>query len=365
MAKTPINTIKQWFRTGSKPTQEQFWNFMDSYWHKDDDIPQESIDGLSDDLAKKADINQLSNKANAEDLIAAIADVELLKTNKADVSTLNTKANKDASNIEAEKYYEAIKPFIPASNGGGSGGVTKPDVVKMLGDIVIGGANLVKNTALPRFTPNSAGKGTPETMSDSTGYFVRITPNASNVVSVYGFFLADSHTGKHSMSMDFRHSHTGNIMIWGQSIPPNVWVRLKKEAFTATNGWSGFSSDIPGVPIDVRHYKRELGSKATDWGPHIDEFVLGANAKKIDDVFIPDKDGVSLSRDPGNINTVIVNGIPYAKDISAILECYFIYSDGTSQKITAVNADGTGGIRFSASLVAKTLTKIYLKALIK
>ena len=235
----------------------------------------------------------------------------------------------------------------------------------MLGDIVIGGANLVKNTALPNFTPNSAGKGTPETMSDSTGYFVRITPNASNVVSVYGFFLADSHLGKHSMSMDFRHSHTGNIMIWGQSIPPNVWVRLKKEAFTATNGWSGFSSDIPGVPIDVRHYKIELGSKATDWRPHIDEFVLGANAKKIDDVFIPDKDGVSLSRDPGNINIVIVNGIPYAKDISAILECYFIYSDGTSQKVTAINADGTGGVRFSASLVAKTLTKIYLKALIK
>ena len=40
MAQTAINTIKQWFKTGSKPTQEQFWSWMDSYLHKDEMISQ-------------------------------------------------------------------------------------------------------------------------------------------------------------------------------------------------------------------------------------------------------------------------------------------------------------------------------------
>ena len=67
MAQTAINTIKQWFKTGSKPTQEQFWSWMDSYLHKDEIIPQENIQGLSTTLSSKADADQLANKANADE----------------------------------------------------------------------------------------------------------------------------------------------------------------------------------------------------------------------------------------------------------------------------------------------------------
>ena len=35
-------------------------------------------------------------------------------------SLIQHRASVDASNIEADKFYEAIKPFIPASSGGGS-----------------------------------------------------------------------------------------------------------------------------------------------------------------------------------------------------------------------------------------------------
>ena len=66
MAKTAINTIKNWFKTGLKPTQDQFWNWMDSYWHKDEKIPQDEIKGLSESLEAKADADQLENKANAD-----------------------------------------------------------------------------------------------------------------------------------------------------------------------------------------------------------------------------------------------------------------------------------------------------------
>ena len=63
---TAINTIKQWFKTGSKPTQDQFWNWIDSFWHKDELIPQDKIQNLSTTLSGKADADQLANKANAD-----------------------------------------------------------------------------------------------------------------------------------------------------------------------------------------------------------------------------------------------------------------------------------------------------------
>ena len=43
-------------------------------------------------------------------------------------SEIQNRASVDASNIEAEKFYEAIKPFIPASSGGGSSSVASSNV---------------------------------------------------------------------------------------------------------------------------------------------------------------------------------------------------------------------------------------------
>jgi len=46
MAIVPLNTIKSWFRTRLRPTQAQFWDTWDSFWHKSDSIPMSSIEGL-------------------------------------------------------------------------------------------------------------------------------------------------------------------------------------------------------------------------------------------------------------------------------------------------------------------------------
>ena len=43
-------------------------------------------------------------------------------------SLIQQRASVDASNIEADKFYEAIKPFIPASSGGGSSSVASSNV---------------------------------------------------------------------------------------------------------------------------------------------------------------------------------------------------------------------------------------------
>lgn len=53
---TPLNTIKNWFKTGLKPTQTQFWAWMDSFWHKDETIPQNKIESLQQSFDAKLDV---------------------------------------------------------------------------------------------------------------------------------------------------------------------------------------------------------------------------------------------------------------------------------------------------------------------
>ena len=55
MAKQTLNTIKNWFKTGLKPTQQQFWDTWDSFWHKDQVIPASSIENLDARFDEKAD----------------------------------------------------------------------------------------------------------------------------------------------------------------------------------------------------------------------------------------------------------------------------------------------------------------------
>jgi hypothetical protein len=46
MAIQNINTLKSWFNRGFKPLQQQFYDWMDSYWHKDEQLPITSVNGL-------------------------------------------------------------------------------------------------------------------------------------------------------------------------------------------------------------------------------------------------------------------------------------------------------------------------------
>ena len=55
MAITARETIKSWFRTRMKPTQEQFAAWLDSFVHKEDLIQMAKVDGLTDALNGKSD----------------------------------------------------------------------------------------------------------------------------------------------------------------------------------------------------------------------------------------------------------------------------------------------------------------------
>lgn len=56
-----LNTIKNWFKTGLKPTQQQFWDTWDSFWHKEDTIPVENIKGIDGLLNQKANKSVVDN----------------------------------------------------------------------------------------------------------------------------------------------------------------------------------------------------------------------------------------------------------------------------------------------------------------
>ena len=192
-------------------------------------------------------------------------------------SVIQYKASIDASNIEADKFYEAIKPFIPASSGGGTADISKAEVTKMLNDVIIGGENLVKNTLTPMLGANDTGTGTSVVMEDATGKFTRVTPASGKAVSLYGFRIEGSNDGFYSKSIDVRHSHSGAVMIWNKSVPPNKWTRIKLEKATDSEFFL-LSMTTPNVPLDIRKLKIEHGTKATDWRPNTDEIMVTVSA---------------------------------------------------------------------------------------
>jgi len=81
MAKTTLSTIKNWFRTGLKPTQIQFWAVFDSFYHKDEKIQVSSVDQLSSYLDNKAE--KLSFEIHLADDQAHV-DLFNLKVDKSD-----------------------------------------------------------------------------------------------------------------------------------------------------------------------------------------------------------------------------------------------------------------------------------------
>ncbi len=61
MAKVSLSTIKNWFKTKLEPTQAQFWDTWDSFWHKDEMIPYTQIEKLDDLLEAKADKDEIAS----------------------------------------------------------------------------------------------------------------------------------------------------------------------------------------------------------------------------------------------------------------------------------------------------------------
>ena len=89
---TPLDTIFSWFETGDFPTETQFKETFLSFYHKDDLIPTESIEGLeeifqsfSSEIATLKSI-LLSNDFSLDELQEI---VDFIKKNREDIDALN------------------------------------------------------------------------------------------------------------------------------------------------------------------------------------------------------------------------------------------------------------------------------------
>ena len=58
---TPKKTLKKWFSNFMKPAQEHFAEWIDSFWHKSEQIPMSKIDGLSTAIENTVSAKQLLN----------------------------------------------------------------------------------------------------------------------------------------------------------------------------------------------------------------------------------------------------------------------------------------------------------------
>ncbi|MGY5552033.1 hypothetical protein ACXA18_09500 [Riemerella anatipestifer] len=113
---TDKNIIKNWFRNGLKPTQEQFWAWQDSYFHKSEKIPQTQIEGLGDSLANKADASQIpSNIATVDS-----GDVEGNVHTKEQIAELLENSGKNMANTDltttGRRYFKQEHEYVWFTN---------------------------------------------------------------------------------------------------------------------------------------------------------------------------------------------------------------------------------------------------------
>ena len=95
MAIVNLNTIKNWFKTGLKPSQLQFWDTWDSFWHKEEKIPTSAIEGIDDLIADKADTEALNNHINDNTVHKTDIEVQQIVDDSKDFSVTQVDRLKD------------------------------------------------------------------------------------------------------------------------------------------------------------------------------------------------------------------------------------------------------------------------------
>ena len=74
--------IYDWFMTGKKPTQAQFWASWGSFWNKNESIPQSAVSGLTSVLNAKVENDQFNSHKGANDAHATLFQAKEDKTQK-------------------------------------------------------------------------------------------------------------------------------------------------------------------------------------------------------------------------------------------------------------------------------------------
>ena len=108
MAKQMIKTLKEWFRKGKYPTESQFHDWMDSYWHKDEKIGTEA---MSPDLMTA--INSKAEQAAVTAVSSAVTELtQTVENVREDMEETNWK--------NGEGDYSVVTGFGTTATGSSS-----------------------------------------------------------------------------------------------------------------------------------------------------------------------------------------------------------------------------------------------------
>ena len=109
MAKQDKSKLKDWFRTGNYPTQEQFWDWMDSYIHRDDQLriganfPE--LDGVLQQKVDKEVFKHYSENKNNPHHVTKQQVGLGLADNTADLDKPLSRATQSALELKADKAH--------------------------------------------------------------------------------------------------------------------------------------------------------------------------------------------------------------------------------------------------------------------
>ncbi|MFP9114595.1 hypothetical protein ACLI1A_11680 [Flavobacterium sp. RHBU_3] len=121
-----ISTILGWFKAGKKPTEQQYADSWQSFWHKEEIIPQSTIENLEQDF---------SLKTSNQDFLAHLSDPQ---------------AHIDLFKSMQEESYK----IIDAQVSGGVYTVTADDFGKTLRYNGTGEITIVLSTVVPSVVGN-------------------------------------------------------------------------------------------------------------------------------------------------------------------------------------------------------------------
>ncbi|QES92171.1 hypothetical protein F0358_05275 [Empedobacter brevis] len=110
---TEKSTLKNWFSSKLKPTQGQFWAWMDSYWHKGEKLPINTIDGLGEAVDGKAPLVHYHEQYATNDASSLADDNVLSWKQKLGVDDL------DYVEIPTENATENSHPYVVVINDEG------------------------------------------------------------------------------------------------------------------------------------------------------------------------------------------------------------------------------------------------------
>ena len=116
---TPKKTLKKWFSNLMKPAQEHFAAWIDSFWHKSEQIPMSNIEGLSRAIENTVSAKQLLNHLDDTNAHRALFDEKVDKEDGKGLSA-NDFTNEHKDKVEGLQPTD-VSGLLPKGGYDGTG----------------------------------------------------------------------------------------------------------------------------------------------------------------------------------------------------------------------------------------------------